>query len=130
MNSFDHERLDAYRVAREMHRELHRQLRAAPRARQDLVDQARRSAASVVLNIAEAAGEWSPKEKAKFYRFAKRSATELAATLDLLADVRSVSEQDLAPMRALLERTFAMLVKLAKASEPKPGARRTSSRGP
>jgi four helix bundle protein len=44
----------------------------------------RRASASIVLNIAEGAAEFRPREKARFYRMALRSASEAAATLDLL----------------------------------------------
>ena len=122
MHVLDHQRLDAYRIARELHRELDVLLRASPRVRQDLIDQLRRAAASIVLNIAEGAGEWTPREKARFYRTAKRSATEVSACLDLLEDVGAVNGRGTEHVRSLLERTFAMLVRLAKASEPRPGA--------
>jgi four helix bundle protein len=52
---------------------------AFPRGLGDLADQLRRASTSIVLNIAEGAGEYSPKDKAKFYRFAKRSAAECSA---------------------------------------------------
>ena len=49
-----------------------------------LGDQLRRAAGSIAFNIAEGAGEYRPKEKARFYRMARRSATECASILDAL----------------------------------------------
>ena len=49
-----------------------------------LSDQLRRACISVCLNIAEGAGEYRSKEKARFYRMARRSATECAAIIDIL----------------------------------------------
>jgi four helix bundle protein len=49
----------------------------------DLADQLRRASTSIVLNIAEGAGEYRPVEKARFYRMSLRSATECAAIVDI-----------------------------------------------
>ena len=54
-----------------------------PRGRAFLSDQLHRAAVSIPLNIAEGAGEFSQGEKARFYRIARRSATECAAILDV-----------------------------------------------
>ncbi len=48
-----------------------------------LSDQLQRAALSIALNIAEGAGEYAVDEKARFYRMAKRSATECAGVLDV-----------------------------------------------
>ena len=57
---------------------------ALPQDRVDLRDQLRRASASIVLNIAEGADEFAPAEKARFYRMARRSASEVAATLEFV----------------------------------------------
>jgi four helix bundle protein len=44
------------------------------------------------LNIAEGAGEFSPSEKARFYRMARRSATECAAILHVCRRLALVEE--------------------------------------
>ncbi|HEX6132588.1 MAG TPA: four helix bundle protein [Longimicrobiales bacterium] len=83
----DHERLDVYQLARELARVCRSILEQVPPGRADLVDQCRRTTISIPLNIAEGAGEFAPKEKARFYRIANRSATETAAVLDHLVDL-------------------------------------------
>ncbi|HSJ31524.1 MAG TPA: four helix bundle protein, partial [Longimicrobiales bacterium] len=83
----DHERLDVYKLARELARVGNVVVQQVPPGRADLVDQFRRISLSVPLNIAEGAGEFAPKEKARFYRIAKRSATECAAVLDHMIDL-------------------------------------------
>ena len=75
MSSFDHTKLDVYRVSLDFIELTEQLVSGLPRGRADLVDQLRRAATSIVLNIAEGAGEFSPKDKARFYRMAKRSAT-------------------------------------------------------
>ena len=82
---------------------------AFPRGRAYLSDQLRRAVASIPLNIAEGAGEFSPADKARFYRMARRSATETAAVLDVLAVLGLADAQRLVAVRALLVRITAML---------------------
>lgn len=52
-----------------------------PEGRGYIRDQLRRAANSIALNIAEGAGEFVPTEKARFYRMARRSATECAGQI-------------------------------------------------
>jgi four helix bundle protein len=54
-----------------------------PRGKAYLADQLQRAGTSVPLNIAEGAGEHSLSKKARFYRMAKRSATECASIFDV-----------------------------------------------
>jgi hypothetical protein len=60
----DHERLDVYKLARELARVGNVVVQQVPPGRADLIDQFRRTSLSVPLNIAEGAGEFAPKEKA------------------------------------------------------------------
>ena len=66
-----------------------------------------------MLNIAEGAGEFAAAEKARFYRIARRSATECAAILDVCAALRIADPAPLAASRDLLLRVVAMLTKMA-----------------
>jgi four helix bundle protein len=83
MNEFDHERLDVYRVALEFVVLASDVAGRMPKGRAYLADQLQRAATSIALNIAEGAGEFASAEKARFYRIARRSATESAAILDV-----------------------------------------------
>ena len=82
MSTFTHERLDVYRVALDFLVLADHHAAALPRGRAYLADQLRRAALSIVLNIAEGAGEFASADKARFYRMARRSGTECAAILD------------------------------------------------
>lgn len=73
-------------------------------------------------NIAERAGEWKPKEKAKFFRYAKRSADECAATLDTMVDYDMLREEDIKHAKELLARIIPMLIRLIKLFEEGRGA--------
>ena len=80
MQYLDYEKLEVYRVAMGLVLVIEEVVELLPFGRAYLVDQVRRSSASVVLNIAEGAGEHAPAEKARFYRMAKRSANDLRST--------------------------------------------------
>ena len=114
MDCFDHERMDVYKVAIEFIALADGVAENLPRGRAYLADQLRRACTSVALNIAEGAGEFSGDEKARFYRMAKRSATECAAVLEVcrrlgLADVTSLDTG-----RELLLRIVSMLIPLIR----------------
>ena len=76
MDCFDHERMDVYQLAIEFVVVADAVSADLPRGRAYLADQLRRACTSIVLNIAEGAGEFSTDEKARFYRMARRSATD------------------------------------------------------
>jgi hypothetical protein len=75
----DHHRLEVYRLAREIHRDIRRLLAQVPRGNAELVNQLKKSAASITQNIAEGAAEFSPREKARIYRLASGKLARRAA---------------------------------------------------
>jgi four helix bundle protein len=123
MDHFDHESLDVYTVSTEFVALVAQMISDTPRGMSGLADQLRRAATSIVLNVAEGAGEFSPREKVRFYRMAKRSATECAAILDAVriwdpqGDQRWAAAVTLEAGRKLLLRTVSMLIKMVKATE-------------
>lgn len=88
----DHERLEVYRFAIQFVVMADGIVENLPRGRAYLADQLRRAGASIPLNIAEGAGEYAPTEKARFYRMAKRSATECSSILDILKHLHLIDE--------------------------------------
>jgi four helix bundle protein len=85
-----------------------------PRGRAYLSDQLHRAALSIPLNIAEGAGEYATEEKARFYRMAKRSATECAGILDVCQRLQLIDEQYQTKGRELLIRIVSMLIKMIR----------------
>ncbi len=77
-----------------------------------LTDQLRRAGASILLNIAEGSGEFSENEKIRFYRMARRSATECAAILDLGNGLNLIENTKYLKGCELLMRIVAMLTKM------------------
>ncbi len=111
---FDHERLDVYQASVEFACWRRALVRRLPRGNADLADQITRASRSVSLNIAEGSGERSPPDKRRFYRMARRSATECAAALDLMAAERLLGEEALRAGRELLWRIVSMLSRMTE----------------
>ncbi len=109
----DAEKLQVYRLALQF-QTLATQL--VPRQRGVLLatlrDQLDRASVSIVLNIAEGAGRFSPPDKARFYSIARGSATECGAVLDLLLARHLVLESLHREARSLIVRIVQMLTRL------------------
>lgn len=108
---FDHDKLDVYQCALAIVDLVDEILEQMPKGRAHLKDQLDRSATSIVLNIAEGA------DKQRFYRIARRSATESAATLDIIARRKHAPPEMLADARGHLVRVVAMLVRMTQSSQ-------------
>ena len=105
----DPHRLDVYAVALDFHRQA--SALAHARGLAPLRDQLGRASLSVVLNIAEGSGRFSPADKARFYGMARGSACECAAILDVL----DATGNSLSGERDLLARIVRMLTRLIAA---------------
>lgn len=115
MATLDHCKLDVYHRALDLLDCVDLIHEAMPPGRAHLKDQLDRAATSIVLHIAEGAGEFSKDEKQRFYRLARRSATETAAILDILDRRDAVALAMIEPARELLVRVVSMLARLASA---------------
>jgi len=129
MNEFDHEKLDVYVAAIDFVALADQIVEHLPRGRAYLADQMQRAATSIPLNIAEGAGEFSPSEKARFYRMAKRSATESAAIVHVCQRLGLVEQPRYKAGRELLLRIVAMLVKMVRHTDPGTGTGSGSGSG-
>ena len=92
MHKFDHEKLDVYQVSVKFVILIEEIVKQFPKGRAYLVDQLQRAGASISLNIAEGGGEFSANEKIRFYRMARRSATECAGILDICVQLNLIDE--------------------------------------
>ncbi|MFH1533076.1 MAG: four helix bundle protein [Pseudomonadota bacterium] len=111
MKSFDHEKLDVYKIAIQFVAFADPLCGNLPSGRAYLADQLRRASSSIVLNIAEGAGEFAQNEKMRFYRMARRSATECAGILDVMEVLGHEKEHLLRGKKTLL-RCVGTLTKL------------------
>ncbi|MFA5206056.1 MAG: four helix bundle protein [Lentisphaeria bacterium] len=114
MDSFDHEKMEVYNLTIDFIALADEVVNGLPRGRAYLADQLRRACSSIALNIAEGAGEFAGDEKARFYRMAKRSATECAAVLDVCRRLDLANGKQLDAGRNLLLRIVSMLIQLIR----------------
>ena len=110
----DHEKVNVYQIAIEFVLLADEVIEHLPRGRAYLSDQLQRAALSIPLNIAEGAGEYAVDEKIRFYRMAKRSATECAGILDVCHRLELIEENRYVKGRELLIRVVSMLIKMAQ----------------
>jgi four helix bundle protein len=111
---FDHERLDVYQAAMKFVILTDEIIENLPRGRAYLADQFQRASTSILLNIAEGAGELSANEKVRFYRMARRSATECAGILAVIQNLGLTKTELQQRGRELLLRIVSMLSKMVQ----------------
>jgi len=117
VNTFDHEKLDVYQVSLEFVALAGEIIAGLPPGRHNLADQLDRATTSIILNLAEGAGEFSRAEKARFYRMAKRSATECAAALDVCRIRKLADTKNVEVGREILLRVVSMLIRMIHSVE-------------
>ena len=105
----DANKLHVYHVAIELHT-LCSSL--VPSLKRIVRDQLGRASLSVILNIAEAGGRRSRRDKARYYAIARGSATEVAALLDVMTARRLGSPASIRTGRRLAIRIVQMLTKV------------------
>ena len=111
---FDHDKLDVYHAAVEFVGLAGEIIEHLPRGSAYVKDQLGRAALSITTNLAEGAGEFKRKDKARFYRMAARSATECAAILDVCRKLGIADEVVAQRARDVLLRVVSMLTRLAR----------------
>ena len=110
---FDHEKLDAYRIAIEFVAWVDVVLdETASKARLSALRHLDESSTSVALNIAEGNGKRSVADRVRYLEIARGSALECAACLDVLVVRRRLSADRAATGKAVLVRIVGMLTKL------------------
>lgn len=107
----DAEKLEVYALALELHAFAASKVPTLSRV---LKDQLERASLSVVLNIAEGGGRRSRKDKSRHYTYARGSATEVAASFDVLKIRKLAPASECARGRTLAVRVVQMLTKLSQ----------------
>jgi len=109
----NHQQLDVYLVAKRFAQECYRFTKALPvEERFNMVQQIRRAALSIVLNIAEGASRKSEAERKRFYEISRGSLIEIDAAFDVAESLGYFAGFDPKSLSDLANRTFSMLTKL------------------
>ncbi|MFL5371176.1 MAG: four helix bundle protein [Myxococcales bacterium] len=111
---FSFQKLDVYRRAVEFVALTQRIANEVPKGNAALLDQLRRAASSIPLNIAEATGRTGTADIARTYAIARGSAMECAALMDLLAVLEVIDPETKDRAAEILERVVAMLTRLCR----------------
>ncbi len=114
--AFEHDRLEAYRIAREANAAVQAVARRIPRGRPE-GERLHRASLAVPLRVARGAAERRPARRAHDYRSARRAAAACAAILDACVDTGLLSEALVAAPRHDLERVSAALARARIAIE-------------
>ena len=105
----DASKLHCYQVALELHAQCSVLVSLVNRV---VRDQLERASLSVLLNTAEAGGRRSRKDKSRHYAYARGSATEVAALLDVLDRRRLAPPASVRTARRLAIRVVQMLTRV------------------
>ena len=107
-----YEKLDVYQCGIEFLAKSSKFIEGIPKGNAVLVDQLRRAALSITLNIAEGSGRPSKKDAARFYAIARGSAMECGAILDASLVLKLIEATEHAVLKCLIERIVSMLTKM------------------
>jgi four helix bundle protein len=110
----DHQKLDVYRLALSFVASTHQLSAVFPRGNADLLDQLKRAAVSVPLNIAEGNGKPTAAERRRILSIARGSALECSAALDVMLAAGLIGEEEVRPRQEMIERIVAMLSKMCR----------------
>ena len=110
--TFDHERLDVYRLSIEYVAFSYKIAKSLGGTNRQARDQWLRAAQSIPLNIAEGNGKQSLKDKNRFFEIARGSALECAAIHDVLRVCDAIDDDSNCRGKTDLKRIVSMLTRL------------------
>jgi four helix bundle protein len=114
---FDHEKLEAYRKALAFAQWAEVILERIPKSAA-VHNQLDRARTSIVLNIPEGNGRFTPANRCKFFDIACGSGLEFAGCLDLVFIKKLLSEEELDEGKTLLRDIISLLVGLIRSNSP------------
>ncbi len=110
MDNFAFRKLDVYDLSKTLVRQVYCLIKKFPvEERYALCDQLRRSAVSVLSNIAEGMGRYSNKEQVHFLEISYGSLCEVYSQLDIAMDLGFITPEEFEEMSTLIERVAKML---------------------
>ena len=114
---FDHEKLKVYQETLKFYSWCEPILDRLPKSA-DVRAQLDRARTSVVLNIPEGNGKFTPADRCRFFDISRGSALESAGCLDLIFIKKFISEQELEEGKTILKNIVSMLVGLIRSNSP------------
>ena len=129
MPNFIHHQLVVFDKTVSLIRDIDPIFAAWPRERGYLRWQGRDSFSSIGLNIGEAAHDYHRGDQARLFNYARRSAGESVANLDIALALRLNTESELAPFYDRCNEVIAMLTPLAKPMTKRPTLESWQPRG-
>ena len=115
--TFDHERLDVYRLSIEYVAFSYRIAKTLRGIHRPARDPWFRAAQSIPLNIAEGNGKQSLKDKSRFFEIARGSALECASIHDVLRVCDGIDDESNRRGKLDLKRIVSMLTRLIQRSQ-------------
>src|SRR6266702_174295 len=114
---FDHEKLDAYKKALAFAQWSEGILERIPKSAA-VHGQLDRARTSIVLNIPEGNGRFTPADRCRFFDIARGSGLESAGCLDLIFIKKLLSESELDAGKTLLKEMVSLLFGLIRSNSP------------
>lgn len=112
---FDHEKLHVYNKAVEFVEWVDKLLKTVSK-KDSISDQLYRASESIVLNIAEGNGKFTPKDKCRYFDISRGSAMECAGCLDVLFAKELISDINKVEGKVILRDIVNMLMGLIKSN--------------
>jgi len=109
---FDFEKLTVYQKAKQARKQLFSCIKDKHGIDKFLSDQIRRSALSIILNIAEGTGKSSKADKKNYFTVARGSTYETAAIIDTLKDDGFIEDDEYNNLYLIYEEISKMLLGL------------------
>lgn len=108
-----HTKLDIFKVSKSLVLNCHKETKTfPPEEKFGIVQQIRRAAVSVHLNIAEGCSRKSKTERKRFYEVARGSLIEVDTALDVSVDLNYTAKENLMELGQLIVRMFQMISKM------------------
>ena len=108
-----HTKLDVFKVTKEFVLICYKETKSFPsEERFAMIQQIRRAALSVHLNVAEGCSRKSVGERKRFYEIARGSVIEVDTAFDIAFSLGYTSKEKLADLGTLLIRSFQLISKM------------------
>lgn len=111
---FSHEKLKVYQFSIAFVSETQKLTKLLPAGNSDLINQLKRAAMSIPLNIAEGVGKVGIPDKKRFFGIARGSAFECCAIFDVMKVYEIIAPEYLTKARELLQNIIPILSTLSR----------------